>query len=198
MDWATSATVTGPGKSFTAPSGSFIFSLTSSRPRSDQGAHRHRELTGLCRHARGFFRLRLGQRKIIGALAGIEEALENAPGTRVDQSGLDERLVNRRANARVLHEVPAVDQQDRARRIEGGVVGAIDRKVVSASPQLGLGGFQRIGGLAQPMLNRLDSRLCVSQAAIPSRSISRCNGNTEYRPASHSVVGTTSGLSSTS
>jgi len=38
------------------------------------------------------------------------------------------------------------------------------------------------------MLDCPVSRLVLSHAAIPSRSISRCNGNTEYRPASHSVV----------
>lgn len=150
MDWATSATVAGPGNSFTEPSGSLIFSLTSSRPRSDQDPHRRHELAGLGRQARGFFRLRLGQRKIIRALAGVEEALVNAAGTLIEQSGLDQRLVNRRANTRVLHEVPAADQQDRARRIKGSVVGAIDRKVVSAGPQFGPGGLQRIGGFAQP------------------------------------------------
>ncbi len=78
--------------------------------------------------------MHLGQRKVIRALAGIEEAFVNAAAPRIEQAWLDERLVYRSANTRVFHEVPVVGQQDRTRRIEGGVVGTIDREVVSSSP----------------------------------------------------------------
>ena len=131
---------------------------------------------------------------IIPFLSIFEESIVELPPLHIKQPGLDEPLVERCANARVLLKCRLAIKKSCACGIESGIIDSVHGEVQRSGIKLAPGRCKTLLGFCPPVTNNVYPLELWTHRAIPSLRISSLTGRIEKMPDSQEARSTTSVL----